>query len=34
LGPIIEQQMTSIKDAIDMQTKQRLEEIRSILKRA
>ena len=34
LGPIIERQMTSIKDAIDMQTRHRLEEIRSMLKRA
>ncbi len=34
LGPIVERQMTSIKDAIDMQTRTRLEEIRSMLKRA
>jgi hypothetical protein len=34
LGPIIERQMMTIRDAVDMQTKKRLEEIRSILKRA
>jgi hypothetical protein len=34
LGPIIERQMASIKDAIDMQTRMRLEEIRAMLKRA
>ncbi len=34
LGPILERQMASIKDAIDMQTRARLEEIRSILMRA
>jgi hypothetical protein len=34
LGPIIERQMASIKDAIDMQTRSRLEEIRAMLKRA
>lgn len=34
LGPILERQMASIKDAIDMQTRARLEEIRAILKRA
>ena len=34
LAPIIEKQMMSIKDAIDMQTRGRLEEIRSMLKRA
>jgi hypothetical protein len=31
---VIEKQMLSIKDAIDMQTKLRLEELRSMLKRA
>ena len=34
LTSVIEKQMLSIKDAIDMQTKQRLEELRSMLKRA
>jgi hypothetical protein len=34
LGPILERQMASIKDAIDMQTKTRLEEIRAMLRRA
>jgi len=34
LTTVIEKQMVSIKDAIDMQTKQRLEELRSMLKRA
>jgi hypothetical protein len=34
LAPILEQQMASIKDAIDMQTRARLDEIRNILKRA
>jgi hypothetical protein len=34
LGPILERQMASIKDAIDMQTRARLEEIRAILKHA
>ncbi len=34
LSPILERQMASIKDAIDMQTRARLEEIRSMLKRA
>jgi hypothetical protein len=34
LGPVIERQMASIKDAIDTQTRSRLEEIRSMLKRA
>lgn len=34
LTQVIERQMLSIKDAIDMQTKQRLEELRSMLKRA
>jgi hypothetical protein len=34
LGPVIERQMASIKDALDTQTRARLEEIRTILKRA
>jgi len=34
LGPVIERQMASIKDAIDTQTRSRLEEIRAMLKRA
>jgi hypothetical protein len=34
LSTVIEKQMLSIKDAIDMQTKQRLQELRSILTRA
>jgi len=34
LGPILEKQMLSIKDAIDMQTRGRLEELKSMLKRA
>jgi len=34
LTSVIEKQMLSIKDAIDMQTKLRLEELRSMLKRA
>jgi hypothetical protein len=34
LGPIIERQMASIRDAIDGQTKARLQEIRAMLKRA
>ncbi len=34
LGPVLERQMASIKDAIDMQTRARLEEIRAMLKRA
>ena len=34
LTPIIEKQMLSIKDAIDMQTRARLEELKSMLKRA
>jgi hypothetical protein len=34
LSSVIEKQMLSIKDAIDMQTKQRLEELRSMLTRA
>ena len=34
LSTVIEKQMMTIKDAIDMQTKQRLEELRSMLKRA
>ncbi len=34
LTTVIEKQMMTIKDAIDMQTKQRLEELRSMLKRA
>jgi hypothetical protein len=34
LAPILEKQMASIKDAIDMQTRARLEEIRSLLQRA
>lgn len=34
LTSVIEKQMLTIKDAIDMQTKQRLEELRSMLKRA
>jgi hypothetical protein len=34
LSAVIEKQMLSIKDAIDMQTKQRLQELRSILTRA
>lgn len=34
LSSVIEKQMMSIKDAIDMQTRQRLEELRSMLKRA
>jgi hypothetical protein len=34
LSTVIEKQMLSIKDAIDMQTKQRLEELRSMLTRA
>jgi hypothetical protein len=34
LGPIIERQMSTIRDAIDMQTRTRLEEIRTMLKRA
>lgn len=34
LTAVIEKQMMTIKDAIDMQTKQRLDELRSMLKRA
>ena len=34
LGPILERQMASVKDVIDLRTKQCLEEIRSMLKRA
>jgi hypothetical protein len=34
LGPVLERQMASIRDAIDMQTKTRLEEIRSMLRHA
>jgi hypothetical protein len=34
LAPILEMQMASIKDAIDMQTRARLEELKSMLKRA
>jgi hypothetical protein len=34
LRPVLERQMATIKDAIDMQTRSRLEEIRAILKRA
>ena len=34
LSSVIEKQMLSIKDAIDMQTRQRLEELRSMLTRA
>ena len=34
LAPILEKQMGSIKDAIDMQTRARLEELKSMLKRA
>jgi hypothetical protein len=34
VGPILERQMASIKDAIDMQTRARLEEIRAILRGA
>jgi hypothetical protein len=34
LGPVLERQMASVKDAIDMQTRARLEEIRTMLKRA
>jgi hypothetical protein len=34
IGPIVERQMASIREAIDGQTKMRLEEIRSLLKRA
>jgi hypothetical protein len=34
IGPIIEKQMMTIRDAIDMQTKRRLEEIRSLLRLA
>ncbi len=34
LGPIVERQMASIRDAIDMQTRARLEEIKAMLKRA
>lgn len=34
LSSVIEKQMMTIKDAIDMQTRQRLEELRSMLKRA
>jgi hypothetical protein len=34
LSPILDRQMASIKDAIDTQTRTRLEEIRAILKRA
>jgi len=34
LGPIVDRQMASIRDAIDMQTRKRLEEIRAMLKRA
>lgn len=34
LGPIIERQMASIRDAIDGQTKARLQEIRAMLRRA
>jgi hypothetical protein len=34
VAPIIERQMASIKDAIDMQTRARLEEIRAILRGA
>jgi hypothetical protein len=34
VGPILERQMASIKDAIDMQTRARMEEIRAMLKGA
>jgi hypothetical protein len=34
LAPVLEKQMASIKDAIDMQTRGRLEELKAILKRA
>jgi hypothetical protein len=34
IGPIIEKQMATIREAIDMQTKRRLEEIRSMLRLA
>jgi hypothetical protein len=34
LGPIVERQMGSIRDAIDTQTKARLHEIRAMLRRA
>ena len=34
VGPILERQMASIKDAIDLQTRARLEEIRAMLKGA
>jgi hypothetical protein len=34
LAAVIEKQMTGLKDAIDMQTKQRLDELRSMLTRA
>jgi hypothetical protein len=34
LAPVLDKQMASIKDAIDMQTRARLDELRSILKRA
>ena len=34
IGPILEKQMTTIRAAVDMQTKKRLDEIRSILRRA
>ena len=34
LGPVLERQMASIREAIDMQTKTRLEEIRAMLRRA
>jgi hypothetical protein len=34
LAPVLEKQMASIRDAIDMQTRGRLEELKAILKRA
>ncbi|MEI9898851.1 MAG: hypothetical protein WDN31_00580 [Hyphomicrobium sp.] len=34
LTSVIEKQMLTIKDAIDMQTRQRLDELRTMLKRA
>jgi len=34
IGPIVERQMTQIRDVLDTQTRARLEEIRSILRRA
>jgi hypothetical protein len=33
LAPVLDKQMASIKDAIDMQTRGRLEELKAMLKR-